>query len=160
MSRLAYDPGNSSSAFRMLDGASASRVPDGTLEIMAKEQAMTILNLTQHASSPEQISGGVVEPADKRAVGTLLTFDVAPDGAEMERRAGALAAMAAAAGASAAMIGGAPYFMGPLEKALRGVGVTPLYSFSTRSSVDQPQPDGSVKKVAVFRHTGWVEGIS
>jgi hypothetical protein len=36
-------------------------------------------------------------------------------------------------------------------------GITALYSFSTRESVDQPQPDGSVRKVAVFRHTGWVE---
>ena len=121
---------------------------------------MTILNLTQHLASGEQISAGVIEPADKRAVSSLLTFDTAPTGEELVRRAAELAAMAATVGASAAMIGGAPYLMAPLEKALRGAGVTPLYSFSTRESVEQSQPDGSVRKVAFFRHTGWVEAAS
>lgn len=118
---------------------------------------MSIFNLTQHAATAEQISAGVVEPADKPAVSKLLTFDAVPDGAELARRADALAAMAAAVGAPAAMIGGAPYFMAPLERALRAAGVKPVYSFSTRESVEQSQPDGSVRKVAVFRHTGWVE---
>jgi hypothetical protein len=117
----------------------------------------TTLNLTQHAASTEQVSVGVVEPADKQVVSKLLTFDTAPNGAEMERRAGVLAAMAASTGAPSAMIGGAPYFMAPLEKALKAAGIKPVYSFSTRESVDQPQPDGTVRKVAVFRHTGWVE---
>ena len=116
-----------------------------------------IYNLTQHPASAEQVSAGVVEPADKRAVGTVLTFDTAPDGAELARRAAEFAAMAATAGASAAMIGGAPYFMAPLERALRAAGIKPVYSFSTRESVEQTRPDGSVQKVAVFRHTGWVE---
>ena len=30
-----------------------------------------------------------------------------------------------------------------------------LYAFSKRESVDLPQPDGSIRKVAVFRHEGW-----
>jgi hypothetical protein len=55
------------------------------------------------------------------------------------------------------MIGGAPYLMGALEKALRECGFTPVYAFSKRESIDQPQPDGSVRKVAVFRHLGFVE---
>lgn len=124
----------------------------------SREGSMTrIINLTQHAASAEQIEAGVVEPADKRAVSALLTFDSCPNRDEIARRAGELAAMAASGGFPAAMIGGAPYLMGPLESALRGAGVTPLYSFSTRESVEQTQPDGSVRKVAVFRHTGWVE---
>jgi hypothetical protein len=55
-----------------------------------------------------------------------------------------------------AMIGGAPYLMAPLESALRAHGITPVYAFSVRESVDQVQPDGSVRKVAVFRHAGFV----
>jgi hypothetical protein len=54
------------------------------------------------------------------------------------------------------MIGGAPYLMAPLEVALRAHGITPLYAFSVRESVEQTQPDGSVRKIAVFRHGGFV----
>jgi len=46
--------------------------------------------------------------------------------------------------------------MGPLENALLAKGVKPLYAFSLRVSEDQVQPDGSTKKVGVFRHAGWV----
>ncbi|MEK7509560.1 MAG: hypothetical protein AAB605_02495 [Patescibacteria group bacterium] len=116
-----------------------------------------ILNLTQHAATPDQVQAGVVEPADKPAVSTLLTFDTAPDQGELQRRASALAAMATNAGTPAAMIGGAPYLMAPLEKALREAGVKPVYSFSERRSSEQTQPDGSVRKVNVFVHVGWVE---
>ena len=46
--------------------------------------------------------------------------------------------------------------MAPLEDALRRVGIVPLYAFSIRESLDQIQPDGSVRKTAVFRHQGFV----
>jgi hypothetical protein len=118
---------------------------------------VSIFNLTQHAATPDQVRAGVVEPADKRAVSTLLTFDAAPDQGELARRASALAAMAAAAGTPAAMIGGAPYLMAPLERALKAAGIKPVYSFSERRSEEQTQPDGSVRKVQVFQHVGWVE---
>lgn len=119
----------------------------------------TILNLTQHAATAEQLAAGVVEPADKREVSALLTFESLPSGEEVITRAEKLAQIAKTAGVEHAMIGGAPYLMGPLEEALWEVGVAPRYSFSTRESVEQTQPDGSVQKVAVFRHTGWVLGV-
>lgn len=118
---------------------------------------MRIFNLTQHAATPDQVQAGVVEPADKRAVSTLLTFHSAPNKGELSRRAAELATMVANAGISSAMIGGAPYLMGPLEKALGERGITALYSFSERRSTEQTQPDGSVQKVNIFVHTGWVE---
>ena len=97
-----------------------------------------------------------MEPSDKAAVARLLTFDEIPTVSEMLRRARELAGMAR--GFDAAMIGGAPYFMSFMENALRtAVSVKPLYSFSRRESVETAQPDGSVKKTAVFRHCGWVE---
>ena len=56
------------------------------------------------------------------------------------------------------MIGGAPFFMESLATALRREGYCPVYAFSRRESVEQVQADGSVRKVAVFRHLGFVVG--
>jgi hypothetical protein len=118
---------------------------------------MRIINLTQHAATAEQINAGVVEPRDKAAVNRLLTFDVCPDSEVIRARAEALAAVARESGANAALVGGAPYLMGPLETTLREVGVRPLYAFSQRAGVEEErQPDGSVRKVQVFRHAGWI----
>ena len=113
-----------------------------------------ILNLTQHAGTPDQ---GVTEPEEKGAVKALLDFPTLPSWWEIEDRAAKLAALAAAAGAEAAMIGGAPYLMGPLEAALKAVGVQPLYAYSVRESVEEAAPDGTVRKTNIFRHAGWVE---
>jgi hypothetical protein len=114
---------------------------------------MTRINLTQHNSTEDQ---GCVEPNDKSRVQDLLTFNTIPVPAEMRYRAGILAEIAKGQGASEAMIGGAPYFMSYLERALKQRKVKPVYAFSVRESVDQVQPDGSTKKVAVFKHAGFV----
>lgn len=62
----------------------------------------------------------------------------------------------AAAAGMRAMIGGAPYLMAPLERALRAAGVEPVYALSERVSTEEAQPDGSVRKVNTFRHVGFV----
>jgi len=129
-----------------------------------------ILNLTQHVSTDEQKAQLVVEPRMCKAkIQKLLTFEEIPTREEIEARAKELARIAASEASFYAgdtdnkiwitrvMIGGAPYLMGALEKALRECGFTPVYAFSKRESIDQPQPDGSVRKVAVFRHLGFVE---
>lgn len=128
-----------------------------------------IVNLTQHQATPEQIAQGVVDlPAAERAVlQLLLTFGELPTAVEVSARAAEIAELAAHNGLSgdegdspmpeAAMIGGAPFLMGALERALKIVGIPAVYAFSVRESVDQPQPDGSVRKVAIFRHAGFVE---
>lgn len=123
-----------------------------------------IINLTQHVVTAEQIAAGVVEPSaeDKNNIQILLTFDEIPSVEELDRRAYSLATLVTNMGASNAshhrvMIGGAPYFMGALEKALKAQGHQPVYAFSRRESVDQLQSDGTVKKVAVFQHLGFVE---
>lgn len=56
-----------------------------------------------------------------------------------------------------ALIGGAPYLTAPLAEMLKKVGITPLYAFSKRESVETTQPDGSVVKTSVFKHAGYVE---
>ena len=113
-----------------------------------------ILNLTQHVGTPDQ---GVTEPEEKSAVKALLDFSTLPSWWEIADRADKLAAIAVEAGAEAAMIGGAPYLMAPLEVALKAAGIRPLYAFSIRESVETTGPDGKVTKTATFRHAGWVE---
>lgn len=120
---------------------------------------MFILNLTQHAASATQIEAGVVSASFADRLPTLLTFVGLPDAASIAQRAEVIASLAADDGVRQAMIGGAPFFMAPLEKALRAVGITPLYAFSERVSVDAVQPDGSIRKTAEFRHLGFVPAV-
>jgi len=116
-----------------------------------------ILNLTQHKATPDQIKAGVVEPSDKGAVQDLLTFKELPTAGEIREKAEKISKIAEGQCPSGkVMIGGAPYLMGPLEKALKDKGLVPLYAFSERESVEVALPDGSVKKTFVFKHLGFV----
>lgn len=130
-----------------------------------------IINLTQHAATPEQLAAGVVEPAEdaKQDIRTLLTFDVLPTRQDIDARAHDLAAIATMCATEdedaergeqtidAAMIGGAPYLMPALEAALKDAYITPLYAFSKRESKDVTMPDGSVRKISNFRFLGFVQ---
>jgi len=138
-----------------------------------------IVNMTQHPATPEQLAAGVFDPTpeERAEIVALLTFDTLPEKGEIEERAEELALTALAILAARerslshqererlmergtvtyfAMIGGAPYLMPHLENEMVGAGVNPLYAFSTRESVEETLPDGSVKKTAVFRHKGFV----
>jgi hypothetical protein len=128
-----------------------------------------ILNLTQHAASPEQLAAGVIDlPTEQRsALVDALTMDALPTRAEISDRCANIAALAVHNGLggddaddphpTAAMIGGAPWMMAELERALLDMSVPSVYAFSVRESIEQPQPDGSVRKVNVFRHAGFVD---
>lgn len=128
-----------------------------------------IVNLTQHPATPEQIAQGVVDlPAyQRRLLIESLTVDTLPTRQEIADRCANIAALAVHNGSggddaddpqpTAAMIGGAPWMMAELERALLDMGVPAVYAFSVRESVEQPQPDGSVRKVNVFRHVGFVQ---
>ena len=121
-----------------------------------------ILNLTQHPATPEQIEAGVVDLPDsvRPALIGWLTFSQLPSREEIEDRAEALALLADSLlpeeGDPAAMIGGAPYLMAPLEAALRNQRIRPLYAFSRRESVEQTLPDGTIRKTSIFRHAGFI----
>lgn len=110
-----------------------------------------IKNLTQHPPSAGQDS---VTGVDAAAI-VLLHFAVLPSADDIIERAEALAALAA--GHSHAMVGGAPYLMGPLVAALQSAGITPLFAFTERRSVEETLTDGTVRKVSIFAHVGWVE---
>lgn len=114
-------------------------------------------NLTQHPATPEQIAAGVTEPADKSAVQAALTFAALPDAADIDRRVAALLTAAVASGETSAMIGGAGYLVGPLALALAEAGIPAYHAFSARESTEQVDPaTGATRKVAVFRHAGFV----
>lgn len=126
-----------------------------------------IVNLTQHPATTEQLASGVfdLEPAARETMCEWLTFSTLPNGQEIEERARLLAGVAAGdsrtvsapSGVNYAMIGGAPFLMSALENALIERGITPVYAFSNRESVESVQADGSVRKVNVFRHAGFVQ---
>ena len=122
-----------------------------------------IINLTQHNASPEQTTAGVVDvPAElKSDLSALLTSSTLPTKEELNEAAMKVAAMAVICcqgfEAPAAMIGGAPFFMVPLEAALRHHGIRPLYAFSERVSEEKMDADGTVRKVNIFKHKGFVE---
>lgn len=115
-----------------------------------------ILNLTQHPATAEQIAAGVQDLPSAETLRTLLTFDQLPSRTEIKGRAEALALMAEAAGADAAMIGGAPFLMSTLEAALLNKGIRPMYAFSKRVVTETKNFDGTVTKVSTFAHEGFV----
>ncbi len=118
-----------------------------------------ILNLTQHDATADQLAAGVVEPNDKEVIRRLITFNSLPSKEEVLEAAVFAAAHAKAQRFEKAMIGGAPFFMAPLERALRAYGITPVYAYSKRESFDAPDGNGGVRKTQVFRHEGFVEAL-
>ncbi len=129
-----------------------------------------ILNLTQHPATAEQLAAGVVDPkaGTKGRIVAALTFNSLPTQADVAAAAAELGDVAQiwadhfdGLGSNPdpedkIMIGGAPYLMAALEARLHAHGLTPVYAFSQRESVEEIQADGSVRKVAIFRHSGFV----
>lgn len=124
------------------------------------ESEMKIVNLTQHKATPEQVSVGVVDIEDQHDAETLmdcLNFREIPTAEEINITAEAIADIGLQG--DAAMIGGAPYLMSALEKELINRGIKPIYAFSKRESVEELHPDGSIRKITIFRHLGFVEVV-
>lgn len=120
------------------------------------------MNLTQHQATPEQQEEGVIDlPQDAREVlRAALTFESMPDARELTIRAARIVTLLielfdpegyALPAVTDVMIGGAPFFMPALERALVGGGFRPLFAFSRRESVEK---DGV--KTSIFRHLGFV----
>lgn len=112
--------------------------------------------MTQHAATCEQVADGVEEPNPfyKERIRELITLPGDFDDEELERRCVHLLLLIQELGAKEVMIGGLPAMMPILEHTFRSEGITVCYAQSERISKDIPQKDGSVRKVAVFRHLG------
>lgn len=122
---------------------------------------MILINLTQHNLTPDQLQGAVEVGTDIRdEVVKLITFSGLPAAGEIKGNASRLAEICRDMHASHAVIGGAPYFMGPLEQALRKAGIVPLYAFTERVAVEVTNPEtGEVTKTSKFNFAGWIEGV-
>lgn len=128
---------------------------------------MFIINLTQHEATADQKAEGVVDlPADQRkALAEALTFEELPSSEEITQRSNFIAALASMNGLggdadedpwpTAAMVGGAPWLMPALCRALETTGIQPLFAFSTREAVEVEQ-DGQVVKTSRFIHRGFI----
>lgn len=119
---------------------------------------MEIVNLTQHPATTEQKAEGVfdLEGAKLYILKEMLNFDELPDFKTVLVQAKAIAILAKNQNVNHAMIGGAPFLMPFLHVELIKEGITPLYAFSRRESVEETQPDGTVKKSSIFKHIGFV----
>ena len=125
------------------------------------------INLTQHELTPEQREFIDIEcHTDRQKVKDLLTFTKLPTKEEIYYRALDLAAIVENivdqdehVDLFLVLIGGAPYLMKPLIEELKKIGVTPVFSYTDRVSVETMQPDGSVVKTQVFKHLGFVEAF-
>lgn len=115
---------------------------------------MSIVNITQHQPTTEQIEAGVVNDANWEEIKSLLNFSELPSAEEISARAGRIAKLVACY--NTAMIGGAPFFMAPLQAALENEGVEVVYSYSQRVSVESTNENGDVVKTSVFKHAGFV----
>ena len=123
----------------------------------------TILNLTQHQATADQIADGVYEPSIKvkEQIKALLTFDkaVLTDPSLIRNSVAELVQLVKNEGAYSVMLGGAPFFMGPLANALTEAGVEVVFSFTDRVSVDVKNEDGTITKTSVFKHLGFVPHV-
>lgn len=141
---------------------------NATLNASANAQAEVIINLTQHLATPDQASAGLIDmPEDgglRAALTEALSFNHQPDQEELLRRARRVVGiMADYAGGMTAlqghkvMLGGFSALMHPLQAACLKAGMQVGYAYLGPCEwVDQLQPDGSVLKMAIFRHGGFI----
>lgn len=105
---------------------------------------MIIINATQHQATIEQTYDGVIDLSKsmREQIQMLLNFDQLPTAVDVVFRARKIALLieietdfiGAGKGEKFAMIGGAPFLMGPLCQALKDRGITPVFAFSQRES--------------------------
>lgn len=95
------------------------------------DRVARIINLTEQPATWQQLSEDVVDlsEAERARVQKLVTFNHLPQENLLAARAADLAQIAVQAGATHALIAGAPYLMHHLVDALKAEGVQPLFAF-------------------------------
>ena len=120
---------------------------------------MTILNLTQHLATQQQQAEGVKDmlPQHREQLVKLLTFNELPSEQQLFDRATELVLLASKYACEYVMIGGAPYLMSYLERAIAiDMGKSSVYAFSKRVSKEITNEHGEVIKTNTFVHEGFV----
>ena len=122
-----------------------------------------IINLTQHPATKEQLQAGVVDlPEEKRKyLQMVLNFEDIPSESEINWRADQIVSLLEGEEGyhCQVMIGGALWLMGPLTRKLKAERYIPVYAFSVRESEEEILPDGSVRKVNIFKHKGFIPAL-
>lgn len=126
------------------------------------ESEVVIWNATQHIATADQKEQKVVDlPTEIREeLCKHLTFEDIPSSEELRMRSIAVIGLLMTCGAKhgdMVMLGGAPFFMEELSHTTREAGMTPVFAFSKRESAEQVQADGTIRKVAIFKHLGFVK---
>lgn len=122
-----------------------------------------LINLTQHALTDEQIKS-VEHTFTPEGFNKYLTFDTMPTAQDVYVKAvdmfkklvSVLEHEGIYAHDCTVLLGGAPFFMSVCEEMALHYGFHYCYAFSKRTSEEVKQPDGTVKKVSVFKHEGWI----
>lgn len=128
---------------------------------------MTVINLTQHVASPEQVEAGVLDldGAYREMLLDILNFVGQPTSEDVLESARDLAFLMERCIKRfdepdlRFMLGGAPFLMAQLsnlEVFDEDLQSRILFAFSERESVERTLPDGSVQKTAVFKHKGFI----
>ena len=125
-------------------------------------EGITIWNATQHAATADQVAQGVKDLPEvlRKDLSQALTFDEVPNYDELYFRSIVIIGVLQDAGlqqGDKVMVGGAPFLMEELCRLLRVNGYKPVFAFSKRESVERMLPDGTVQKVAIFKHLGFVD---
>lgn len=120
---------------------------------------MIIANFTQHTATPEQIKDGVVEldETQKSLLAPNLNFKELPHYSDVMMSANIILSMARDFGYDAIMVGGYPALMMALGLAKEGHNIRIFFAHSDRVSEERTMPDGTVRKITVFKHIGLVE---
>lgn len=120
-----------------------------------------IYNLTQHKCTGEQASQGVInlEGNDHERLVNLLTFIGVPSMKQINHKVKLLGELMSKYNPDlsdeiAFMVGGAPYLMAALTQLAPSYQM--VFACSDRVSEEQHQADGTVKKINVFKHIGFV----
>lgn len=119
---------------------------------------MTILNLTQHRATPDQIEAGVIDlkEVDRAIFSDIITFKKLPNRLQIAAAVSMAVSLCARYYAEKAMIGGAPFLIEPMVTGLKKSSIQPVFAFSKRVSKEVVKDDGTVEKVSVFKHEGFM----
>lgn len=125
-----------------------------------------LYNLTQHNATAEQVAMGVIDldGALKEQLIEAITFTGLPTASDVEVKASKLRKIMLSImdtdEEACFMVGGAPYLMAQLGNtkrfSVKHFQSRIYFAYSDRVSEEVHNPDGTVTKVNVFKHLGFV----
>ena len=130
---------------------------------MCNENFNHVVNLTMNEATSSQRDAGVMSRTleDAHFIIRHLQFNKMPSAQELKVRAKVLAnranSMIGNRAERAAMIDGPPFLMGPLERELKEINITPLYSFGRYETINVTSEEGNTQEINTFHYLGFIE---